>query len=331
MSTYLPPHIEQAMTEHLQNTMPGNLKQYQGADTYVPQHAADAIREHMDATLPGHMKQYAGAYMQQRVIRPGMVTPSGNSQPDDPAQILQTGAAAPPPFMPSSPVGQNPTVITPSNGPAAAPEEPAGPPDRDASYSFITDPAAAPPHKSVGDMIPTGNSAVIRAALIGGGLIILIIIFMLFRNVLSSGNKATAAVLINVAQDQQEMVHLASNAYIQTTLSDGGRNFAANVQLSMGSSQSQLVSYMATNHIKVGGKKLNLKVTTSLDDQLTAAAGAGTYDQDFKKIMKTKLDAYAGDLQAAYKQETGKKGRTLLKDSFDQIKLFEYQLNQQAS
>lgn len=336
MNTYMPPHIEQAMAEHLQNTMPDHLKKYQDPNTYVPNSAATAIQEHMEATLPAHMKQYADAYMQQRVIRPGMVTSSGGSAG---GQTQATApASVPPPSMPMPVVGQVPAITQPENpaqtlqtGTAIpAPEMPSAPTDPDASYSFITN-SAPPPHKSAMEMIPGGNSAAVRAALMGGALVILLIVFLIFKSLLSGSNKPVTAALASVVQDQQEILHLAAGATNQPGLSNSAQNFTANIQISLGSSQAHLLGYMASQRLKITPQQVRLKVSSSIDDQLSASATSGTYDATYKQIMKTRLDTYARDIQAAYQQDKGPKGRALLKASYAQINLFETQLGQPDS
>lgn len=328
MNTYMPPHIEQAMAEHLQNTMPGHLKKYQNSTTYVPQHAVDAMQQHLQDTLPPHMKQYAGAYMQQNVIRPGMVVPSIAGTPDsaggaEPARPPAPGSPVSLPNMPTaSPVAQTPGAAQAPNVQTPAPDQP--PPSRDSSYSFITNPAP-PPRKSVMEMLPGGGSLVGRLALVGGVLFVFIILVVIARS-LTSGGGGNVAELNNVLQDQQEIVHLAANTTNINDITTANKNFSATIRLSVGSSQTQLMQYMANNHYKVNVKLLGLKVSSSIDDQLTAAEAATTYNQTFQQIMNSKLDAYANDLQAAYQVNKGKKGRAILNDSFNQIKLFKIQL-----
>jgi hypothetical protein len=327
MNTYMPPHIEQAMAEHLQNTMPGHLKKYQDSSTYVPQHAVDAMQQHLQDTLPPHMKQYAGAYMQQNVIRPGMVVPSGAGAgaAQEPAQAQTPGQPVSLPSMPTA----TPVVQTPAQAQAPAPGVQAPAPDqppqsRDSSYSFITNPAPLP-HKSVMETLPGNGSLTGRLALVGGVLLVLIILIVITRS-LTGGGGGNVAELTNVLQDQQEIVHLAANTININDITTANKNFAATVRLSVGSSQTQIMQYMTDNHYKVNVKQLGLKVSTSIDDQLTAAEAATTYNQTFQQIMNSKLDAYANDLQAAYRVNTGKKGRAILSDSFNQIKLFKVQL-----
>lgn len=338
MSTYLPPHIEQAMTEHLQNTMPDHLQKYQQDGAYMPQSAANSMQQHMESSLPPHLKQYAGAYMQQRVVRPGMASPSISSsapggaeaptpQPHPPApnMSIYTGTGEVTPTATASGFGQ-PQPPTQTIQPSAPP----APDSPDAAYNFITD-SAPPPRRSLSDILPGGNSMGMRIGLVAACFFILLIVVLIFKSILgASGNAATQA-LMGVIQDQQELIHLSSSAFKEPTLTAGNKNLTSTVQVTVGSSQSQIIGYLARNGKKVQVKELNLKVSSSIDSQLTDAATANTYNQTFQQIIKSQLDTYGSDLQKAYKQIKGKEGRTLLTDSFNQIKLFETQLESPSS
>jgi hypothetical protein len=330
MSTYLPPHIEQAMTDHLQNTMPGQLQKYQQDGAYMPQSVASSMQQHMESSLPPHLKQYAGAYMQQRVVRPGLVSPSMSSSnapagteapaasqpPPPPNMSIYTGAAEPAPA--AAPLGfdQPQPQVQPT---APAPDSP------DAAYSFITDPTPVP-KQPLSSMLPGGNSMGARIGLVAAAFIVLLIIIMVLRSLMGAGSSAATTALVGVAQDQQELVHLAGNALQQPDLNTANTNLAATINLAVGSSQTQLVQYLADGGKKVNPKALALKISASTDDQLTAAEAASTYNPTFQQVMKVQLATYASDIQKAYKQIDGKKGRALLTDSFNQIKLFETQL-----
>jgi hypothetical protein len=130
-----------------------------------------------------------------------------------------------------------------------------------------------------------------------------------------------------VAQDQHELIHLATNASQQQGITTTDQNFAATAQLSLTSAQSVTVKYLVANGNKISLKVLSLKVSTATDAQLTAAAAATTYDQTFQAIMKAKLTTYVSSLQQTYKQTTGKNGRALLNNDYNQAQLLLTQLN----
>lgn len=159
-----------------------------------------------------------------------------------------------------------------------------------------------------------------------GGLLVLIIIFVIIKS-LFGGSGSTLTAFVGIAQDQQELIHLATNASNQTNLTVGNMNFAATAQLSLASSQAAIGKYLATGGHKVNAKTLDLKISTSLDSQLTNAATAATYDQTFEQIVTTKLTAYMHDLSQTYKLTKGSKGRALLNDDYHQAQLLLTQLN----
>lgn len=338
---YIPPHIESAMNDHMRQTLPSHLKRFQGGGTYVPQQAAQAISDHMESTMPSHMKPYADAYMQQRVLQPAARGPI--------ASPGETDAAPANPDTPSAtvmPTTITPTVVTPTevqpdsapqSGAPAASTAPggAGPNDaitpeqssRDQSYAFITNPAEAPKPSSM-SRIPFGSSLVGRVGLVAGGLLVLMIIFAIFKSLLVSGPNVTP--VIAVVQDQQELLHIVQKASNQG-LSTNNQNFAATMQLSLTTSQQKGITYLATAGQKLKIKQLNLKVSPTADNQLKAAQAAATYDQTFTEVMQAKLTEYGKDLQTAYKLDSGKKGRILLKDTYYQQQLLLLQLTSPAT
>lgn len=175
--------------------------------------------------------------------------------------------------------------------------------------------------------LPGGNSMLTRIALIGGGLVILLIIFTVLKGLLTSGPDLTPVVA--VVQQQQELIHLVTTAQQsqQGNLSVTNKNFAATLQLTLGTSQGKTIQYLATNHKKLKAKQLNLKVSALTDKRLAGAAAAGNYDQTFTEIMQAQLNTYGSDLALAYKQGYGPKGKALLKDDYRQLQLFKTQLN----
>jgi hypothetical protein len=166
-----------------------------------------------------------------------------------------------------------------------------------------------------------------RALFIAGGLLVLVIIFAIIKGLFGGGSDFTP--YITVAQEQQELIHLATDATKeQQGVSVANQNFASTTQLSMTSSQTALIKYLELNGQKVGSKVLDLKVSTSLDNQLQAAYAAATYDQVFQQIMQTELTAYLSELHQAYEQTAGKNGHALLSSDYDQAQLLLTQLNE---
>lgn len=156
-------------------------------------------------------------------------------------------------------------------------------------------------------------------------------LLIVFNIIKGQVGKSNFTPYVGIAQEQQEMIHLVTNAGQQTNLSAATQNFAATAQLSLTSSRDATAQYLANNHQKINAKVINLKVSTAVDDQLTNAATAGTYDQSFQTIMKSRLTTYVSDLKQTYQQTKGQRGHALLNDDYNQAQLLLIQLNLASS
>lgn len=192
------------------------------------------------------------------------------------------------------------------------------------NYDFILSPAAPPKRRPLG-----GGSMLSRLLLVGGILVVLMIVFVVIKN-LASG-PSNYPVLLTVAQDQQELIHLSTAAGQQQTLATAAKNFATTAQFGLTSQQAQFTDYLKKNGHHVPAKTLNLKISKTTDDQLAAAASAGTYGQTFKEVMQSQLTTYSQDLKRAYAQTTGRKGRQLLSNDYDAAQLLLQQLSSPQS
>lgn len=341
---YIPQHAQEAIAQHMEKSMPAHMKQYVGA--YMQQRMVDP---HL--TAPSVLRQSSPQFtppspVRQQVTVPHLPRqdqfhPSEGQHPGQststimPESTIYPAAAGQP--QPVSPLGQPAAPTPPQPYPAPPnPGQPLGPPQapmypgtpaespvpQAQAYDFITNPEtpARQPLK-----LPGSDSIVKRAGIIAGGLVVLLILFIVIKGLLSGGGNLP--LFVSVAQDQHELIHLATNASQQQGITTTDQNFAATAQLSLTSAQSVTVKYLVANGNKISLKVLSLKVSTATDAQLTAAAAATTYDQTFQAIMKAKLTTYVSSLQQTYKQTTGKNGRALLNNDYNQAQLLLTQLN----
>ncbi|MGH7191959.1 MAG: hypothetical protein ACREJM_00315 [Candidatus Saccharimonadales bacterium] len=236
------------------------------------------------------------------------------------------GVTAPQVIAPSpqSPPPESGAVTPAQPGTAGAPASPAQP------YDFITDPPA-PPRQSLLFRLPGGGSRGTRIALGIGVLVIVIILISIAKGITSQAGNADAAVLLNVAQDQQEMIHVVNESITQPSLSNSSRNFSATLRLSMSESQSQIIQYLTNGGRKLTPAQLQLRISKTADDQLNAALTANTFDQAYRQVMQAQLSSYGRDIQKAYDQDKGPKARAILKDSYQQAQLLSAQLNSPTS
>jgi hypothetical protein len=329
-NTYIPPSVERAMSQQMQN-MPAHLQQQGGG--YVPQRTQQAMTQQLQKSLPSHLKQYAGAYVEQRVVSPVSApqpTASLASRPPTPDRLRQDHSLG---FGQQHEASFDTLFESDQSDPnnqSAAPlpsaDQPAPAAPGQQPYDFIMNPEKpSRPHLS----LPGGSSKPVRAAFIAGSLIIVLILLSVVRGIFSDKPDLTS--FISVTQDQQELIHLADNAGKERDLSLTNQNFVATAQPSLSSSQSEILTYLAANNLKMNSKTLNLKVNAQTDTRLTTAAAATTYNQTFQEIVKTQLEVYLKDLDQAYKQTTGPKGRQLLKSDYRQAQLLLKQLDTPAS
>lgn len=209
--------------------------------------------------------------------------------------------------------------------PDSSPGQPQSPTQPEA-FDFIVNPDKPVTKRAA---LPGANSLLGRVVLVAVGIIILVIAFNIVKTLVSGSSNLPS--MVTVAQDQQELVHLATAAAQQQNLSVTDKNFIATAQLSLASAQSKLLAYLKTNKAKVTAKVLNLKVSAATDSQLTAAQTAATYGQTLHDIMKAKLNGYATDLKRSYQQTKGTHGRALLSDAYDQGQLLLIQLDTPAN
>jgi hypothetical protein len=290
--------------------------------TRVPPRVQKIMAQKLERNLPGYMKQYVGPYMQQQVVHP-MVGPAMAGPVAGPSPHVS------PTLHPPTGESWRQSHFQPTNSP-----QPAAPPPAQSSaqptpaadpYTFITQPE--PPKK--GFSLPGGGSLVTRLAYGAGGLLVLLIIFSIAKNLI--GGPSKLATFLPVAQDQQQIAHLAIVAAQQQNLPVTTQDFIATAGLTVPSNQTGLLQYLANNHYKVNPKNLTLRINPSLDAQLITAAANTTYDETFRTIMTSQLNTYVNDLKHTYAQTTGPKGRALLSSDYDQAQLLLKQLQQPAS
>lgn len=171
-----------------------------------------------------------------------------------------------------------------------------------------------------------GGSLPTRIAIVGAGVVLLLFIFVFIRGLLSSGGDSIPAI-VSVAQRQQEIVRLTSVAATQPSISSENKSVAVTANVALGSAQSELVGYLATQGRQVKPKELALKRSAATDEQLTAALAATTYNSVFPEVLKTQLTLYEQDLQRAYGKTSGKNGRAILDKQFKDARLLTEKLN----
>lgn len=188
------------------------------------------------------------------------------------------------------------------------------------NYDFIVNPQTEPPKQK----FMANTSLPKKIIFFGGALIILFIVFSVAKSVLSGPSDVDK--FVSVAQDQQQLISIATTVSQKTGLSTKSINSALTSQLGLSSDQSATLAYMANNGKKVKSKELNAGSSASINQQLTASVEAGTIDQTYQSVMLQELQSYLDNLQKVYKQTDGKKGHALLESNYKSGKLLVQQL-----
>lgn len=157
------------------------------------------------------------------------------------------------------------------------------------------------------------DSFIKKLLVIVGGLIVLCIIGVIVAQLLSP-KENSRDLYITLAQEQQEIIRVASQGTQAT--SETTRGFAITTQLSIGSDQTALTKYLANRNIKISTKTLVLKQSPATDTLLTNARATNTFDSALTKTLTTDLAAYMADLQKTYKVSSNPEAKKILNDCY---------------
>ncbi|MBC7707846.1 hypothetical protein H7Y63_01340 [Polaromonas sp.] len=195
-------------------------------------------------------------------------------------------------------------------------------PQKPNDYDFIVNPSA-PARRP----LLAGKSTLGRVVIVLAGLFILFILFVIVRGLLSGGGGNKPA-LIKVASQQQEIITITKAAENgRQPISSTNRNIVVTTGVSITSAQSELLSYMKDQRIKVTKKQLIYPNASAVNAQLAAAVAASTYDPTLHDVLKAQLTDYQLALKQAYGKTSGTKGRELLNKQYDQATLLLKQLD----
>jgi hypothetical protein len=179
-------------------------------------------------------------------------------------------------------------------------------------YEFITSSGQQPK----GSLLPSGNSMKQRIlVVVGGGAVFLILIIIIANIVSGSGNNGTEK-LVSIAQQQTEIVRIASIG-MQQAQSQDSKNFATTADLSVLSAQQQMVDFLAQHGRKIKTKELVLKHSAQTDNQINAAVAASSFDETFKPIMQNQLQQYSLALKQLFPSIKNADTRQMISNDYD--------------
>jgi len=196
-------------------------------------------------------------------------------------------------------------------------------------YDFIMNPNAPTPKKPLG--LGGKNAFFVKIGLIVGGVIVLMVGAAIAINLLT-GSKTNTADLLDIAQTQQEIIRISTQASSGSGARDQAlKNFAKNTELSVTTQQLKTLSYLSSQGVKPKAKDLALKQSAETTKQLANAVQTSTFDSAYRQIIATNLDSYASDLQKYYNNSSNTTVRKLLKQDYEQTQLLKAQLPTSSS
>ncbi len=264
-----------------------------------------------------------GPISQPGVPIPPDVSPSpGYGQPQPSYQPAVAGQPGPiTPAQPlSTPGPQIPPLLPMNNRPVEQSTQESGTP-----YDFFLDPQTPPKKK----LVPTvGGMSGFTKLLIGAGLFVVILgITAIILSASRASKDASSTGLLAVAQSQQEIIRVNTNA-APTLQAPTLQNFASTAVPTLTTSQQGLITLASKAGTKIGTKELDLTKNAQTDKVFDAARAASTYDATFKSTMQGMLTDYEAKLQANYKQATKAVIKDALEKDYNSAKLLEQMLNQ---
>lgn len=176
-------------------------------------------------------------------------------------------------------------------------------------YEFIMNPNSKPVKGGLG-----GQSFGKQIGLFAG--IALVIIIGLAVVMKAFGPKSNTPALLAIAERQQEIIRISTNASQRINAQATG-NFVATTNVAMMSSQQQLLTYLAGKGVKPKSKTLALDQSAKTDTLLDNAVSAGNFDTVVTQTLSSQLQTYEGLLQTAYKASGSKTVKALLQQDFD--------------
>jgi hypothetical protein len=209
------------------------------------------------------------------------------------------------PVVPQQTLDGQYTVVPPiNNNPGASGHNP---------YEFIMQPNSKKTKLSLG-----GASMFRKIALVASGAILLIIVGAVAFSAL--GPKSSTPALLAVAQQQQEIMRIATDASRKVDSQDVS-NLVVNTNLTLITNQTKLLSYLATKaNTKPNVKTLALGHDAKTDELLKAAASAGSYDRVVAQTLQEQLISYQSLAQTAYEQTKSASAKALLQQDFNDAK-----------
>lgn len=145
------------------------------------------------------------------------------------------------------------------------------------------------------------------------GLIGAIVLIILISTLL--GNNTSAGGLITIAQEQNELIRVSTEATGNASL-QGTQNLIANIELSITTEQQDLLAYLKSIGKEPSQSTLALTKNSATDSALTTAQTNGNYDSTFMTIIRGELRAYSIALKQTFASTTNTAQRQLINNDY---------------
>lgn len=190
-------------------------------------------------------------------------------------------------------------------------------------YDFFLNPEESKKNKKAASI--TGNSIGTGKIIIVVGAMVSVVIIAIAVLIMSTKGSDSSPALLSIANDQQEIIHVTTSA--ETILeSQSLINFAATARYSTMSAQAQYVEFLNKIGIKVETKSLQAATFPKIDQVLSAAQTASTYDTTFRSEMQTILAEYIDKLNQARTTSTTETQKNIFDKNIESTTLLQKQL-----
>ena len=179
-------------------------------------------------------------------------------------------------------------------------------------YDFITNPASKPKKSLFG--LGGGNKMQRIAILLLIGFVLLTVLILAIALIFGGGSDARTE-LLRVAKQQNTILRLTSNA-LENSNNTSTRTLATTTEATMITDKGILVSQVAKSG-KVKDEVIAGSINEETEKKLTNAAQNGQYDAVFEGILRTELETYQQQLQAANAASSGETTKNLLAQMFE--------------
>jgi len=164
-------------------------------------------------------------------------------------------------------------------------------------------------------------------AIIGIALIVIISFFVVSSQI-NKHRGAGYKMLDDLAARQQEIVRVSEVAK-PLLKTQAGLNTLATAETSVHSDEVRLITYLSTNHAKIGNKQLAIYANPATDSSLNTGSINNQADQVYLSYLKQALTSYQGYIVAANAKAPGPNARLLLSDAYSSAGIVLSRLNTQ--